>query len=684
VPSSVAPGGSGRSAGHELLINVTLSLAVFSLLIAGLEGTARLFEKPGTHPPAGKPWAPAGAKYFYFYTLKPHPPGWPRHEVNAEGLRDREHPVALPDDVWRVAILGDSVTEGFGLPADQAYPAVLQRELDAAGERVEVLSVAVRGWSTLQERIAYHRIARRYDPQQVLLGVCLNDIIELAIQRRPPPRLLLALHRRSAFVRWVVDATRREEKGVEQLFSGTPPLGLFFDEVSALRSEIAADRAELSLVVFPFRFQLQKDAPAPTVQAAISAWCASQRLRCLDMLPVLRPLGPSAFIDPSHLSREGTLASAEAIRPLLRRCSMPDALREELGRVGTKAAREAVGWLDQGGPGRGAGSAPPAAREALAAALHAPETRARAGAAWALGRLEPDPDLGPPLRQALADPSEAVAAEAARALGRGVADDEATAAALLEALGDGREVVRWAAADALDRLTPQPGWLGPLRSALGSRDEYVRNFAAWTLGRLAPDSRAAALELVRQVDESDDAAASSLARAARDLGPALDSALARPLDELAHGDARARARAARTLGLVGAKTAVPALTHALADPDAAVRARAVLALGRIGEAGPTIPALRATLRDPDPWVREESARALGNLATRDPALTADLVAALADATPGVRRQAARALGRVATPDPPVLAALRRSTADGDERVRREARTALDRLEGRAR
>jgi len=323
-------------------------------------------------------------------------------------------------------------------------------------------------------------------------------------------------------------------------------------------------------------------------------------------------------------------------------------------------------------------------RDALVAALGAPEPRARAGATWALGRLQPDPALGPPLRRALADPREEVAAAAARALGFSAKDEEATATALLAALADHREVVRWAAAEALDRLPPRPDWFGPLQPALESTDSYVRSFAVWTIRRLASDNRAAAHELVRLVEEADDAAATSLGQTARALGPALDAALARPLDELVSGDARARARAARTLGLVGARAAVPALTRGLADPEPAVRAQAALALASIGEAGAAVPALRVTLRDRDAWVREESARALGMLAAPDADLAGDLITALADATPGVRRQAARALGRVAQPTPRVLDALGRCERDGEELVRNEARRALDRLEGRTR
>src|SRR5512134_1744772 len=163
-------------------VNLALALGVSAGLLTVLEGTARYFERPG-RPRMADEWAP-GAKGDHFYTLKRRPLGWPPSEINADGLRDRAHSEARPEDVWRVAVLGDSVTEGFGLAAEQAFPRELERQLEADGERVEVLSVALRGWSTRQQRIAYHRIARRYRPDQVLVATCLNDITELALQLR--------------------------------------------------------------------------------------------------------------------------------------------------------------------------------------------------------------------------------------------------------------------------------------------------------------------------------------------------------------------------------------------------------------------------------------------------------------------------------------------------------------------
>ncbi len=48
----------------------------------------------------------------------------------------------------RVVVLGDSLTAGLGLPETEAYPALLQQKIDAAGYRFEVVNAGVSGDTT--------------------------------------------------------------------------------------------------------------------------------------------------------------------------------------------------------------------------------------------------------------------------------------------------------------------------------------------------------------------------------------------------------------------------------------------------------------------------------------------------------------------------------------------------------
>lgn len=651
---------------RRLLANLTLSLVSLGLFVALIEGGARWVE-------SRQPPPPPRAEYIWdweeqweddFYTLASDEAGWPPGaEINGDGFRDRTHPVEKTAGGPRVALLGDSVTFGHGLEPGEAFPQVLQSLYDGEGAPVEVMSFALPGFSTRQQRYAYERVARRYRPDRVLVAVCLNDIPEVKNNLTRPAAWLRALHAWSAVVRLLVNAPAREINSVEELFRRPDDprvregFELFFRELGLLRDVVRADGGELGLAVFPFRFQLAAGAPPPLAQRAILDWCEREKLPCLDMLPALAPLGEAAFLDYDHLSAEGARLTAQVLRGsavLPAVAGARESLEPWLADRGAAGARAAA-WL-----AAPAEKADPVVVALLLEGLQAREPERRAAAAWALGRAaaatkatapaasEPAartvgnaagsagvggaeartvPDL---LRLLRDDPSDLVRVAAARALGEhgpgAAAAPGAKAAAthavpaLIEALRAPREPLRFAAADALHRIGVGPGEADALAAELKSRDRYVRAFASWSLGQMGaaagPTAAAALAEDLRQGGGAGRAgAARSLAR----MGPAAAGAVPALLAELKEPDAGRRWRAARTLGRIGpaAASAVPRLADALADSDENVRIQAARALGRIGEGSrPAIPALVAALQDPEPEVRAEASRALSRIPGR--------------------------------------------------------------------
>ena len=561
-----------RAPGQSLPANLLLAAAAFVVFGALLEGGARLRERFSPKPrEEGLIWNWRQGWGGDFYTLEADPSTWPPwRRTNHEGLRDRARPERRAQDEWRVAVLGDSVAFGHGINPRDAVPQALEARLQAGGRAVDVMSVALPGWSTRQEVIAYRQIVRRYRPDQVLLAVCLNDITELDFNLRPPPRWIGELHRRSALVRSLVDAPGLEIRTVEKLFRGGPALdralATFFTELGALAADTGADHVPLAVVVFPYRFQTEPGAPPPLVQERIAAFCAARKLRCLDLLPDVARLGPKAFLDHDHFTPAGSAFVADRILDaglISARPAAPDELAQRFGEPGP--------W--------------PSAK--LVEALGAESPAIRAAAAWACGRLprREAAQVVVPLAARLEDPAEAVRTAAARALG--AAGDAARPAskALFAALGDESEAVRFEAAVALEKVRPDPGLARPaLIQALASPHRYVREFAAWTLGNLGEEGREAV--------------------------PALIVALSRP-------EAFTDAGAAAALGRIGAAAAaaVPALVNCLSSPDPEARWRAARSLGEMGPAAREAePALRRVLGDGDERVRLHAGRALARIA----------------------------------------------------------------------
>ncbi len=138
----------------------------------------------------------AGTKLFephplYGWRHEPHGEGWTQgcvgrafewrafSRMNADGLRDRDHPLRKPPGVARVLLLGDSFAEGMQVPLESTFAKRLEAKLIAEGREVEVVNAGVSGFGTDNELLFYEAEGERYEPDLVLLAfTAANDVIE--------------------------------------------------------------------------------------------------------------------------------------------------------------------------------------------------------------------------------------------------------------------------------------------------------------------------------------------------------------------------------------------------------------------------------------------------------------------------------------------------------------------------
>jgi HEAT repeat protein len=614
---------------RRLLGNALVSVASTVLFAAALEGVCRWRESKAPPRPTAAyitEWMD-GTTGDGFFTVKSTAVGWPPWEdYNHDGVRDREHALPKPAGTRRVVFLGDSVTLGYGIEPRQAFPQVLQDRLASRGAPIEVFNISLGGWSTRQELIAYRRIARKYRPDEVLLGICLNDIPEMENNLTRPPKWLMALYRRSALVRRAIGAQDREIHSVEELFAHRDEPKVkdafrrMFEDIRTLAVETRADGASFAVLVFPFRFQVMPEAPPPYAQDAIGAFCKQEGIPFLDLLPAIRPRGESAYYDYDHFSVTGAATVADAVLAsgLI---TGADALTPAGDPAATATVAQLIDRLH---------STTPQERAAAALALGARAESARA-ARPALIRLLGDADanvrwrVGEALADLGVDASCCLAAlvdvlrdetgagrgSAARLIGKIGPDAEGAVPYLVAAIRDPREEVRAQAVVTLGQIGP------PARAALPALvaafdDTAVRWQLADALGSIAPEAPEVVPVLMRGLkDESSSVrwrAASALDHVSSP-GPELVAALA-----AATSDVSENVRLASLKAL--SKTKAPSLTalcvRALKDPDSRVRSKAAEVLGRAGSAA-TVPELEPLLQDPEPTVREIAARAIRKL-----------------------------------------------------------------------
>jgi acyl-CoA thioesterase I len=162
---------------------------------------------------------------------RPAPSAPATQNANAAPAGTRE------DDRPAVVFLGDSLTAGYGLPSDEAFPALIQQKIEAAGLDFRVVNAGVSGDTSAGGRRRIDWLLRQ--PIAVLvLGLGANDMLRG-----------LDLAELRANLRAIIDATRAAHPNARILITGmraAPNLGAryaadFDDVYRALAEETDAE-----------------------------------------------------------------------------------------------------------------------------------------------------------------------------------------------------------------------------------------------------------------------------------------------------------------------------------------------------------------------------------------------------------------------------------------------------------
>jgi len=108
--------------------------------------------------------------------------------INSHGLRDREYSEAKPPNVYRVMMLGDSTTFGWGVREDDTAAKMLERKLNAhlppGYDKVEVLNAGVGNYDTVQEVTYYETRGLAFHPDLVVLVFFINDPEPVPVEKK--------------------------------------------------------------------------------------------------------------------------------------------------------------------------------------------------------------------------------------------------------------------------------------------------------------------------------------------------------------------------------------------------------------------------------------------------------------------------------------------------------------------
>ena len=115
--------------------------------------------------------------------------------INSHGFRDYEYSKKKNKNTYRILVLGDSTTFGYGVKIEESYPKVLEDLLNKnfKNKKIEVLNFGVSGFNLIDYYNVFKEYGAEFLPDCIIIGLMQNDftltsekyVIENGIGKRP-------------------------------------------------------------------------------------------------------------------------------------------------------------------------------------------------------------------------------------------------------------------------------------------------------------------------------------------------------------------------------------------------------------------------------------------------------------------------------------------------------------------
>ena len=264
----------------------------------------------------------------------------PPMRTNSLGLRDEEFSVEKEQGAFRILALGDSVTFGWGVEAEETYVEQIEDMLNArfSSRQFEVINAGVPGRDTPNELEYLQQVGLSYDPDLVTVGWVVNDVqgaraVTLLNAPIPFKRLLeksaLYVFLRNTIRRGLAygitniryDQKAADKEQVTMLESDTPATQAAWVENLGYLEEMARITRQkgipLVLVIFPNSFQLEPEYSDARIQAILKEFAETNSVSVVDLLPAFKRESQSGtvplFLPDSHPNPKGHRVAAEEI-----------------------------------------------------------------------------------------------------------------------------------------------------------------------------------------------------------------------------------------------------------------------------------------------------------------------------------------------------------------------------------
>jgi lysophospholipase L1-like esterase len=226
-------------------------------------------------------------------------------KINSQGLRDYEYNLAKRPGEYRIMLVGDSTTLGWGVPINETTAKILEKELNAepipGSLHFEAINAGVGNYDTVQEVTYYETRGHALQPDLVVLVFFINDPEPVPVERKGffidrSYLIAFSVNRFDGVLRRI--GTRPDwNKYYSSLYDENLP---GYQACKAALVDLAkttrSNNTKLLVAILPELHQINDNYPFTAAHQKIKDVLAAEHVPVLDLIEGLRNHGPESTL----------------------------------------------------------------------------------------------------------------------------------------------------------------------------------------------------------------------------------------------------------------------------------------------------------------------------------------------------------------------------------------------------
>jgi lysophospholipase L1-like esterase len=232
-------------------------------------------------------------------------------KTNSHGFRDFEYPFEKAPGTYRIMMLGDSTTFGWGVRQEDTASKFLERKLNLhlppGYNKVEVINTGVGNYDTVQEVTTYETLGKEFHPDLVVLVFFINDPEPVPVEKKG---FLIDRSYLVAFATNRFDGILRrtgKRPDWKEYYSGLyddnkPGFQACKQALKSLATSTRANGAQALVALLPELHQINGDSyPFKAAHQKIDDVAAAENMPVLELINGLKDHGPeeTLFVTPA-------------------------------------------------------------------------------------------------------------------------------------------------------------------------------------------------------------------------------------------------------------------------------------------------------------------------------------------------------------------------------------------------